>query len=384
MNDAAQRERLIAWYRRARRDLPWRRTRDPYRVWISEAMLQQTRVETVIPYYERFLARFPDVRALASADLDSVLGAWAGLGYDSRARNLRHAAEQVVRDHGGELPRDEAALRALPGVGRYTAGAIRSIAFREPAPIVDGNVARVLARLRGRKRATDTELWRDAESLARGPRPDLANQALMELGALVCTPRAPRCTRCPVAPACAARASGDPEAFPARRARPAPRAASAVAGVLRRRGGEVLLVRRPARGLLGGLFELPSAPGNDPRALAAQVLERTGLRVRVGESLGVVRHVFTHRVLTLEVVRLERGGGRLRARDGVARWCAPDAFDSVPLSTLARKTLALATSGRPPQASASETSPTRSSTSNGFWRKVTRSQATRSRASASE
>jgi A/G-specific adenine glycosylase len=380
LNHAALRARLIAWYRRARRDLPWRRTRDPYRVWISETMLQQTRVDTVIPYYERFVARFPDVRALASADLDSVLGAWAGLGYYSRARNLARAAGLVVREHGGELPRDEAALRALPGVGRYTAGAIRSIAYREPAPIVDGNVTRVLARLRGSKAPADTELWRDAEALARGPRPDLANQALMELGALVCTPRAPRCARCPVASACAARASGDPERFPAPRARGAPRAVRALAGVLRSRSGAVLLVRRPARGLLGGLFELPTVDGDDPRALVACVLRRTGVRVRAVESLGAVHHGFTHRALTLGLVRLERSGGRLRSRDSGARWCAPGALDSVPLSTLARKTLALALA----QPSASEIWPTSSSTSKGFWRKATRSQSTRSRASASE
>ena len=193
------RRALLAWYRAARRDLPWRRTRDPYAIWVSETMLQQTRVEAVIPYYERFLARFPDVGALAGADLDDVLSLWAGLGYYSRARNLKRAAEQVVTRIAGRLPDDADALRELPGIGRYTAGAIASIAFDRPAPIVDGNVARVLARLlgicasRSRSSAVKARLWEEAERLADGPAPGDLNQALMELGARVCIPRAPRC-----------------------------------------------------------------------------------------------------------------------------------------------------------------------------------------------
>ena len=204
---------LLAWYRAHRRDLPWRRTRDPYAIWISEAMLQQTRVETVIPYWERFLARFPDVEALATADADDVIACWAGLGYYSRARNLHRAAQIVVERHAGRLPADVELLRELPGVGRYTAGAVASIAFDRPAPIVDGNVARVLARLFGiaadvRSRAVQERLWREAEELARGEDPGALNQALMELGAMVCTPRAPRCADCPWSRRCAAFAHG--------------------------------------------------------------------------------------------------------------------------------------------------------------------------------
>ncbi|RIK91917.1 MAG: A/G-specific adenine glycosylase, partial [Proteobacteria bacterium] len=180
---APLRDALLAWYRVARRDLPWRRTRDPYAIWVSETMLQQTRVEAVIPYYERFLARFPTVGALASADLDDVLSQWAGLGYYSRARNLKRAAEQVVAEHAGRLPEEPDALQRLPGIGRYTAGAIASIAFDRAAPIVDGNVARVLARLVGLREpiedaAVRARLWREAERLADGPAPGDLNQAL--------------------------------------------------------------------------------------------------------------------------------------------------------------------------------------------------------------
>jgi len=192
------RRALLDWYRANRRDLPWRRTRDPYAIWISETMLQQTRVETVIPYYERFLERFPDVAALADAESDDVLGAWAGLGYYSRARNLQAAARQIAERHGGRVPDDVEALRALPGIGRYTAGALASIAFDRPEPIVDGNVARVLARVKGiredvKQPAVVKRLWEEAARLARGPAPGDLNQALMELGATVCVPGEPRC-----------------------------------------------------------------------------------------------------------------------------------------------------------------------------------------------
>ena len=195
---AAARRALLAWYDANRRDLPWRRTSDPYAIWVSEAMLQQTRVETVIPYYERFLARFPDIESLATADLDDVLGEWAGLGYYSRARNLRRAAQVVVEDHNGRLPDDIEGLRSLPGVGRYTAGAVASIAFDREEPIVDGNVARVIARLLDigeniKNPDVERRLWKVAGELARGKRPGDLNQSIMELGATICTPRSPRC-----------------------------------------------------------------------------------------------------------------------------------------------------------------------------------------------
>jgi A/G-specific adenine glycosylase len=337
------RRRLIEWYRRERRDLPWRRTRDPYRIWLSEAMLQQTRVETVVPYYERFVERFPDVETLADADLDSVLALWAGLGYYSRARNLKRAAELVVRDHGGRVPRDAAALGALPGIGRYTSGAIRSIAFREPAAIVDGNVARVLARLLRQARPTQARLWGAAAELALGERPDLLNQALMELGARVCTPRSPDCAHCPVARLCKARTHGDVERFPLPTPRKAPREVTATCGVLARRRprAALLVVRRPARGLLGGLWELPSVAGEDTAQLIREIHTRTGLTTHSEGTLGSLRHVFSHRALTLHVIRLERSAGRTQKSDDV-RWCTPDELAELGLSALMRKTLHVA------------------------------------------
>jgi A/G-specific adenine glycosylase len=348
------RQLLLDWYRANRRDLPWRRTRDPYAIWISEAMLQQTRALAVIPYYERFLARFPDVAALACADLDDVLGAWAGLGYYSRARNLKRAAEVVVREHGGELPAEALALRALPGVGRYTAGAIASIAFDRPEPVVDGNVARVLARLLDLREdvtrpAAARRLWEEAAALVRGPCPGELNQALMELGARLCTPRAPRCPACPLARRCRARRAGDPESLPLRPRRAEPRRVEAVAALLLRRG-RTLLVRRPPRGLLGGLWELPGGeltPRERPaEGLRRALAERVGLRVARLERAGAVEHGFTHRRLRLHVFRCEGVAGRTRLLGFDAhRWLAPGRLGQLPQGALTRKALALALPG---------------------------------------
>jgi A/G-specific adenine glycosylase len=337
------RRRLIAWYRRARRDLPWRRSDDPYRIWLSEVMLQQTRVETVIPYYERFLERFPTLPALAAADEEDVLRLWAGLGYYARARNLHRAAGVIAKRHGGSVPRDPEALAALPGVGRYTLGALRSLAFKEPAPIVDGNVRRVLARLFADGSGDDEAAWRRAGELVPERDPDLFNQALMELGATVCTPRAPRCLLCPLRLVCEARKSGgDPEAFPAPRRRATVREIRAIAGVLVVRG-RTLFLRRPSRGLLGGLWELPNAEGSDPAALPELVRARTGLETAPGAALGGLRHVFTHRALELEVIALDAKGGRLRpGLRAEARLCTADQVGGLPLSRLMKKALAFA------------------------------------------
>ena len=335
------RRRLIDWYRVARRDLPWRRSSDPYRIWLSETMLQQTRVETAIPYYERFLEAFPDLGALASADEEDVLRLWAGLGYYARARNFRRAAQTVVREHGGQVPRSAAALAALPGVGPYTAGALRSIAFKEPAAIVDGNVRRVLARLFARERIADAEAWRLASELVPERDPDLWNQALMELGATVCTPRQPRCPACPLASLCQALATGRPEAFPAPKRKARPREQRALAGVLLRRG-RVLLLRRPARGLLGGLWELPNVADSTAAALADLVRERTGIEVAPGAALGSVRHAFSHIDLRLELLSLEDRGGRLATNARAeAKLCGRADAAQLPLSALMKKVLAL-------------------------------------------
>jgi A/G-specific adenine glycosylase len=305
-------------------------------------MLQQTRVETVIPYYDRFLERFPTLEALAVADEEEVLEEWAGLGYYSRARNLKRAAEIVAREHGGALPSDERALRGLPGIGAYTAGAIRSIAFDEPAPIVDGNVRRVLARLFAERHPDPKRIWRLAGALVPEQRPGAFNQALMEVGATICTPRTPACAGCPLRGICAARARGEPSGFPAPRERAAPRRALGVCGIVEK-GRAILMVRRPSHGLLGGLWEVPSSEGRSIDALLDSIEARTGVRTACGERLGTVEHQFTHRALRLDVFRLERRGGRLRLRDGVAaRWCTRSERAGLALSRLMQKTLELA------------------------------------------
>ena len=344
-----ERRALLRWYEHHARDLPWRRTRDPYAIWISESMLQQTRVETVIPYYHRFLSRFPDVATLADADPDEVMAVWSGLGYYRRARHLQAAARALVERHAGRLPEDPAALRALPGVGRYTAGAVASIAFDRPEPVLDGNVARVLARLRGMEEPVDTaagrrRLWEEAAALARGPRPGDLNQALMELGATVCTPAAPACPRCPLARGCRARAAGRVEELPRRTPRRPPRAVEAVAALVRR-GARVLAVRRPERGILGGLWDLPGGPlrrGEEPAlALRRRIREGLALELRRVEEAGSVAHVFTHQRLRLRLFRAEAAPGRVR-RLGYAshRWLPPAALARLPSGALLRRALA--------------------------------------------
>ncbi|MCB9663401.1 MAG: A/G-specific adenine glycosylase [Alphaproteobacteria bacterium] len=338
------RERLLPWYRAVARDLPWRRRPTPYQVLLSELMLQQTRVETVIPYFERFVARWPTLEALAAASDEEVLGAWAGLGYYRRARSLL-AAARAARDRGG-LPRDPDALRRLPGVGPYTAGAIASIAHGVPAAAVDGNVERVLCRVDGvhddpRRAAARRALTARAEAITAPGVAGEVTQALMELGATVCTPRRPRCDRCPWSDACVARAAGEAEQLPRLPARKAPRAEEGVAGLLVDEG-RVLLGQRPP-GLLGGLWE-PVLGQGVPRTAAAirdVFAARTGLTVEVTGALGEVRHVFTHRVLTLDVHAVRRVGGRLRG-DGsyeALAWADLEA-PGLPLSVLARKLLA--------------------------------------------
>jgi A/G-specific adenine glycosylase len=346
---------LLRWYRRHRRDLPWRRTRDPYAIWVSEAMLQQTRVETVVPYYDRFLRRFPDVASLADAELDDVLRTWEGLGYYSRARRLKQAAELVMDHFDGAIPSQAEELRSLPGIGRYTAGAIASIAFDRPEPVLDGNVTRVLARWHGIRESVDEpdvqeRLWGEAARLARGPCPGDLNQALMELGARICTPRGPTCDTCPIRRGCRAAASGEPEALPRKAPRPAPRLVRAGAALLVRRG-RALAVRRPERGLLGGLWELPGAELRGrarPERVVRSALEATlGLRIEALEPLGSVEHVFTHRRLELLVFRGRPGAGRLRLEGYTAhRWVAPAGLGGLPHGRPTRKALKLALAGR--------------------------------------
>ena len=324
---------LLRWYDKYRRDLPWRRTDDPFAIWISEAMLQQTRVETVIPYWERFLKAFPDAQSLADADLDDVYAVWTGLGYYSRARNLKAAAETIVAEHGGLLPSTAEQLRGLKGIGPYTAGAIASIAFDREEPLVDGNVIRVFTRLLGIREDSANKdviakLWEIAAELVRGPRPGDLNQALMELGATLCTPRNPSCPNCPVRKHCDGLAKGDAESLPIKKKRTKQKPIRAVAAWIERRG-EVLIVRRPEKGLMAGRWELPG--GNiDAREegkdrLFEVLVNRIGLKTNSHHSVGKVDHIFTHRRLTLEVFRCSADkGGRVRLDGFVAHeWAIP-------------------------------------------------------------
>ncbi|HKE11901.1 MAG TPA: A/G-specific adenine glycosylase [Myxococcota bacterium] len=345
---ADARAALLPWYRAHRRDLPWRRTRDPYAIWISEAMLQQTRVETVIPYYERFLRRFPDVATLARAPLEEVYAAWAGLGYYSRARNLHRAARSLLEHLGGQLPNTCEELMELPGIGRYTAGAIASIAFDRPVPVLDGNVERVLARYLGvredvRGASGAALLWEAAAQLVKGSSPGALNQALMELGATLCRVRAPRCLLCPLHRGCIACRDGDAESLPRKSPRARPRAMRSVAALVRR-GPRVLAVRRAAGGLLGGLWELPGGVvqrGEAPRdALLRTIREQTGLELDQIETAGSVQHTLTHRQVRLQLFRCEGGHGRVRL-GGLeeCRWLSPTAFRGLAQGALTRKAL---------------------------------------------
>jgi A/G-specific adenine glycosylase len=341
---------LLDWYRANRRDLPWRRSRDPYAIWISETMLQQTRVETVIPYYERFLERFPTVDALADADEEDVFTLWAGLGYYSRARNLHRASRQIAREHGGKLPRQADELRALPGIGPYTAGAVASIAFDAPEAIVDGNVVRVLTRIHGIRedtasRTTMDRLWQEAALLAEGDSPGDLNQGLMELGALVCTPRAPRCLACPLVRSCDAHAQGDAEDLPIKTKKTRQKSFEAVCAAIERRGRR-LVTRRPERGLMAGMWELAGGDllsGEAPEEGIHRALrEHVGLEVEQAEQVGEVAHVFTHRRLRLHVFRCAAPTGRIRLRGPSAhRWVAAHELESLALGKATRKALAL-------------------------------------------
>jgi A/G-specific adenine glycosylase len=298
---------LLRWYESVRRDLPWRRTRDPYAVWLSEVMLQQTRVETVVPYFERFMKELPTVTALAEAPADHVMSLWSGLGYYRRARMLHDAAREIARERGGAFPATAAALVGVRGIGRYTAGAIASIAFGEQAALVDGNVARVLARLFAveddvRGGPGLRRIWALADALVPKERAGDWNQALMELGATTCIPRAPRCLVCPVAGACEARKRGIAADLPKLRPKAKPLALAQVALVATRKGN-VVLARRREGGLFGGLWEPPTIPGELSREEAQARFEAfLGVKLRGVKEAGAVTHVLSHRRLETRVL----------------------------------------------------------------------------------
>lgn len=331
--------RLVAWYRVARRPMPWRDDPSPYRVWVSEIMLQQTQVATVIPYFNRFIEHFPDICALAAADLQDVLKVWEGLGYYSRARNLHRAATYLAREQAGQLPNNPEILRKLPGFGVYTTAAVASIAFGLPLPVVDGNVLRVFARFWAldsdiTRPRTRREMSQRLESHIRQSDPSLFNQAIMELGALVCRPTQPKCTECPLAAECRALALNRVGELPFKPKR-APVATVTIAVALIRKNKRILVGKRPENKMLGGLWELPGGklqPGESPQqALVREVREETGLDVTTGESLGVIRHTYSHFKLVMHAFSCEviRGRARAHACDEL-RWVNEDQLHTLP------------------------------------------------------
>ncbi len=342
----AIRQKLLDWYDEAARDLPWRQTRDPYAIWVSEVMLQQTRVETVIPYYERFLASFPTPRDLAEADEDTVLSHWSGLGYYRRARLLHAGIREVVTQYGGQVPEDAEARRALPGVGRYTAGAIGSIAFEKEEPIVDGNVTRVLARLFRigtpvGSAVTCKRIWEEAARLVPGARPGAFNQALMELGATVCTPKQPSCELCPVADDCEARAHGEVDALPVPRPRKSPSQVKLAAVVATQGRGpkQRVWLLRSERSLFAGLWGLPMIPRSAfDLSDARGALRDAGISASLGrEPIGQLDHVLTHRRMQVDVFRAT--GAKAEASE-TRRLFLSDELGRVGVSTLTKKLLA--------------------------------------------
>ncbi len=333
--------------------MPWRRTKDPYRILLAEYMLQRTRIVSGTRYYERFLDRFPDVGSLAAASDEEILRAWEGLGYYRRARNLHAAAKAIVRDHGSRIPSDADTLATLPGIGPYTAGAVASIAFGEAVPAVDGNVTRVLARLfrvdadvtsaRGR-----TRIQALAQGLVPSERPGAFNQALMELGSTVCVPRRPSCGACPLNCMCLAHAAGAESSLPRMRAARRAQTVSVAFAYVRSRN-RVLLVRRPESEILGGLWSLPGGEVSGPRAARASlrslVAAQAGVRVDVGDAAAPIVHVFSHRRWSGHAYRCTlRGRAALAA---TARWVTDEEAHGLPLVPDHRKLLAQLASRRP-------------------------------------
>lgn len=334
--------RLLDWHaQHGRHDLPWQATRDPYRVWLSEIMLQQTRVETVIPYYARFLACFPDVASLAAAPVEDVLALWSGLGYYARARNLHKAAQAVMQEHGGQFPQRAIDIAALPGIGRSTAAAIAAFCFGERAAILDGNVKRVLCRAFGidgfpGERAVEERLWALADALMPAARGGDYIQAQMDLGATLCSRSRPDCARCPLASDCVALASGRVAELPQARPKKAvPQRHVRVAVI--ERAGSVLLERRPPSGIWGGLLALPEiTEGEDA---ADWLLRRFGKPASETQALATVRHVFSHFRLDIEPVLLRTQKRGTTVAEAGMEWLALDALDEAGLPAPVRRIL---------------------------------------------
>lgn len=334
---------LLSWFDQHQRDLPWRRTDDPYAIWISEIMLQQTRVETVLPYFEEFLQRFPTVEHLADAEREEVLAAWSGLGYYRRAR-LLHAAACEVADRGGRLPTDLQGLRKLPGVGAYTAAAIGSIAFGIPEPAIDGNVERVMSRYLAiaedpKKGSGRRQIVEGARKLLDPRRPGASNQAVMELGATLCRPRRPLCAECPLNPGCRAHISGDPESLPVTGPRTSSTRVHRRVAVVQA-GDRVLLLRRPeTSGQLAGMWELPWSEPEEGVSLKQAFDDRYAGDWLLGERLGSVRHSITHRDFSIEIFAARLAAAETIAEGPEAGWFTPAEIESLPVSSLVTKIL---------------------------------------------
>jgi len=310
---------LIQWFDANKQDLPWRRQRSPYLVWISEIMLQQTQVATVIPYFERFAARFPDLPSLAAAPLEDVLKVWEGLGYYGRARNIHRTARIIMAEFGGQLPRDPDRLLSLPGIGQYTAGAIASFAFGLSAPVLDGNVTRILTRLVNISKditrpATKRYLWKIATDMLPAENVARWNEGLMELGRRVCVPFKPHCDECPLHTECVAFRRGLQSKRPVRSPRAKLPYYDVAAGVIRDRKGRILIAQRLPTGLLGGLWEFPGGKREVgetlEHCLEREIKEELGIRVNVDEKIAAIRHTYTHFKITLHVFECQFAGGK--------------------------------------------------------------------------
>jgi A/G-specific adenine glycosylase len=332
--------KLLQWFKKKGRDLPWRKTRDPYAIWVSEIMLQQTQVATVIPYYQNFLKSFPTVQHLAKADLSKVLKVWEGLGYYSRARNLHRASQMVLNHFHGSIPDTLKDLLSLPGIGRSTAGAILSFAFNKAAPILDGNVKRVLCRLlavsgNSGEGKTEQLLWEISESLIPKGRSNPFNQALMDLGSMLCTPKDPECLRCPLRQFCKGRASGDPERYPSKKLKRVIPHRNAVSAVIKK-NGKVFLSQRPPTGLLGGLWEFPNWKVGAKERLGLRlrnyIKQEIGMNIEFEEIIGVFRQTYSHFKLTLHVFSCQHLNGK-----GKGKWVPIKKLPAFPISRIHRK-----------------------------------------------
>lgn len=338
--------RLLTWAEEALTPLPWRGEEDPYRIWVSEVMLQQTRRETVVPYYRRFLEHFPTVHALAAADLQQVLKVWEGLGYYARARSLHAAAQRVVHEFGGELPVDRKALLSLPGIGPYTAGAILSLAFGRDEAVLDGNVRRVLSRLARveedpRRPAVQRNLWATAKAVLIVGQAGQVNEALMELGATVCLPRSPRCPACPLQDLCRARQEGVEAELPRTASRRSLPHRQVAAAVIHRRG-EFLVAQRHVDDLLGGLWEFPGGTCEAEESLATclrrEIREELGIDIAVGPCLLTTRHAYTHFRITLSAFLCRLLEGEPAALDCADwRWVTVEGLEALPMSVVDRR-----------------------------------------------